>query len=926
MKKMTRILSLFLAVVTLLGIVAGCKAKDSDKKKPAPTETTAPPAVTPGDAGTYTVTVKDAAGSAMKGITVYVYGDEALTDLKNYGTTDDNGVASIELAAGSHYIAVEAPKGYITEKYYSFTDNAAVIILNSALVTDADISTAQLGLGDIMYDFSVTKPDGTTYKLSDVLKEKKVVLLNFWYTTCSYCVQEFPLMQAAYEQYSDKVGIIALNPLNPSAEVGNFQTANGLTFDMASCPASWSNVFNVQGYPTTVVVDRYGRICLVESGALLTERLWTSLFDHFTAEDYEQKLLNFAGDLLTQVKPNVELPAQEELEAIMNPQGVQVTYRADEDEYAWPFVVTEKDGVKCLMAPNKQLDDSYAIIYFDVELKAGQAIGIDYMRSSEATADILHVIVNDEAIYSISGVDTPAKWDTCYPVVADKDGTYEIAMCYIKDSSDSDGEDTVYIKNLRLVDAKNIDKPTYIPRQPASSEDGFDYQYAELVYNSKDGYYHIATENGPLLLVDIMNYTDFSEETTIWELINAGTVKAGDKDYTALLIRYANYASNSNLNGVCPITKELYEAMTVLDQVHGFDDADDKEWLKACKYFQAYGTNGAQLEDPIKGLSPFSAYKATEGKNISSNVFYYNRIIMPRGLLAEFIPSKTGVYRITSRTESTNGVEGWIFDENHAELLTYERDERMFEDNEELSMLFYMEKGKKYYIDIAFWDPYEVGYIYYDIEYIAASYDHFRLCSQGYFTYDTDATGSAMYDVVAGGIDVVLGSDGYYYHDLGNGKKGSKIYADFTGLTSLFNSPIATVGGVQGLIDKGAFDFSKTEDDQYVLTALEVNGGDKEKTKEYLKAQWNTDYEELYEEYKVDDVLAGIYHGEGKDYTNAIKAYLGKMINDGHAEREGCVLVDENLAEILQALMDKFTFEGVDNAWLKMCYYYDHMG
>ena len=60
--------------------------------------------------------------------------------------------------------------------------------------------------------------------------------------------------------------------------------------------------------------------------------------------------------------------------------------------------------------------------------------------------------------------------------------------------------------------------------------------------------------------------------------------------------------------------------------------------------------------------------------------------------------------------------------------------------------------------------------------------------------------------------------------------------------------------------------------------------------------------------------------------TLANMIILGKMIKDGHAEREGCVLVDENLAEILQALMDKFTFEGVDNAWLKMCYYYDHMG
>ena len=34
----------------------------------------------------------------------------------------------------------------------------------------------------------------------------------------------------------------------------------------------------------------------------------------------------------------------------------------------------------------------------------------------------------------------------------------------------------------------------------------------------------------------------------------------------------------------------------------------------------------------------------------------------------------------------------------------------------------------------------------------------------------------------------------------------------------------------------------------------------------------------------------------------------------------------KELAEILQKLMDKYTFEDVDNSWLKICYYYDHLG
>ena len=43
-------------------------------------------------------------------------------------------------------------------------------------------------------------------------------------------------------------------------------------------------------------------------------------------------------------------------------------------------------------------------------------------------------------------------------------------------------------------------------------------------------------------------------------------------------------------------------------------------------------------------------------------------------------------------------------------------------------------------------------------------------------------------------------------------------------------------------------------------------------------------------------------------------------------ELEGCVPVDARLAELLQALMDKYTFSGVDYSWAKLCYYYQHLG
>ena len=936
MNKMKKLLSLLLVaalIVSFGAMVSGC-----DKNSGGNTDATGEAGGETGTAGKYTVTIKTAGGMPMVGVAAYVYADSTLVDLKNYGETDENGSVTLDLPQSSDYaIDLEGvPAGYKVEESYSFKGSKAEIVLTSSVIEGESLSGASLGLGDIMYDFSVTDNSGVTTTLSEVLKEKKMVLINFFYTTCGPCVTEFPYMQEAYEKYQDKVGVIALDPMDDAAAVEGFKGSMGLSFPMAACQPAWASTFSVSGYPTSIVIDRYGMICLIEMGGLTSSRPFNSIFEVFSADDYQQKIYSSLDEVVVRMKPDVEMPAAEEIAAAINGGDITVTYRDEtEDEYSWPFVLTEKNGEKCLVSSNKNIEGSYSIMFADVTMKAGEAVGFDYLVSSESSGDVFHVIVDNEPIYSISGVSTPEQWKTAYPWVAPQDGTYEILLTYIKDDTTDEGDDAAYIKNLRIINANSIDTETYIPNYASTSEDGFEYTYVDVVFNDKDGYYHVGSANGPLLLADLKGYTHFSEDQTLWDIAYSGDITEDGHNYYDDLVEYFNYATNSQLEGVCPVNKELCELLKKVDSIVGFDDEDNNEWLKLCKYYQAYGTNGKQLEDPIKGLATFSALEAKLGKNVSTNVFTYNKILMPRGKMARFTPDKSGVYRITSRSTSSQGVDAWIFNENREELLTYEMNERMWNDSDNVSVLFYMEAGKNYYIDIAFWDVYESGSIYYDIEYIGATYEVFKLASPGYFTYDTNATGDAMYHTVSGGIDVIL-KDGYYYEDLGkdaSGKQlyGSMLYADFTGITSLFSSPIATVDGidgskVRGMIDQGGFDFSKTENDLYILAFLEVRDNDVDKTREYFKTLWGADYDAQAQVYKLDEVLAGKYHGNGPDLTNEIKGYLSKMYSGSAKERVGCVPVDTRLAEILQLLMDKYTFEGVDNSWAKLCYYYDLLG
>lgn len=885
---------------------------------------------------TYNISVLTQGGMALSDIELYIYQGDTLA---GFGQTDETGSYSLSLPEQEGYtIRLESiPKGYTAEDTYTFTGTDTDIMLTSALITDDALSGARLGVGDVMYDFTIPTADGGSFTLSEVLEEKDMVLLNFWYSTCGPCANEFPFMQSAYEEFSDKAAVIALDPLEEMGTVTTYQATMGLTFPMAACPASWSSVFSLTGYPTSVVIDRYGVICLIEVGAVTSQRPFTKLFEHFTAENYEQKLFTSLSELVTVEKPNVAMASSEEVAAVLSP-GLEISYRPETEgesaEYSWPFVITEKNGESCLKASNQDLENSYAILYADVFLEEGQAVAFDYLSSTEGGCDVLYVIVDDEDVYQISGMDEEEAWKTCYPWVATESRDYEVALCYLKDGDSNVGDDTVYLKNLRITDAAAIDTPTYIPRLAFQEPEEGVFTYPEIVLSQADGYYHVGSENGPLLLADLMNYTPFSPETTLWELTYEGKINQNGQNIYDTYVDYFSYASNSQISGVCPVNEGLREFLAIADDTAGFDSADPNEWLKLCRYYQSYGTD-VQLGDPIAGLTAYSAYTAKLGKNIDTNYFYYDRPIMPRGLLAAFTPERSGVYRITSRCDSQQGVEAWIFGEDReTDAYTYERDLRLDTDGINVNMVYYMEAGRTYYIDIAFWDIYEVGYIYYDIEYVAAEYDAFRLASPGYFTYDTNATGERMYDLISGGIDVVLGEDGIYYQDLGDGRKGSKLYADFTGVTGLFNLPLADVDvtkengdtvTIKGIISQGGFDFSKTDLDMYVLGILEKEGSP-EKAREYLRAYWGEDYDTYAEEYHLEEVLSGKYHGHGEDYTEAISAYLDDIITSGPEERRGCVVVTEELAQLLQMLVDKYSFSGVDHSWTKLCYYYDHLG
>lgn len=154
-----------------------------------------------------------------------------------------------------------------------------------------------LTLGDRMPELSVTTADGKSLLLSELLQQKKLVVLNFWYADCIWCVREFPVMEVSYQQYRQDVEILALNPYDAPESISAFQKEHSLSMSMASCSRDLTLAFGINGYPTSVVIDREGTICLIHAGAITQKEVFDILFETFTAEDYTPRLYRNINDL-----------------------------------------------------------------------------------------------------------------------------------------------------------------------------------------------------------------------------------------------------------------------------------------------------------------------------------------------------------------------------------------------------------------------------------------------------------------------------------------------------------------------------------------------------------------------------------------------------------------------------------------------------
>jgi thiol-disulfide isomerase/thioredoxin len=114
---------------------------------------------------------------------------------------------------------------------------------------------------EIAADFVLKLFDGSDFRLSD--HRGKPVFINFWASWCIPCAEEMPAIEQVYKEY-------AIDDTETKAK--KFADRFKLSFPIGLDPGEIHKSYPLYGVPTTVFIDRQGKINYLHMGGV-TENL-----------------------------------------------------------------------------------------------------------------------------------------------------------------------------------------------------------------------------------------------------------------------------------------------------------------------------------------------------------------------------------------------------------------------------------------------------------------------------------------------------------------------------------------------------------------------------------------------------------------------------------------------------------------------------
>ena len=146
------------------------------------------------------------------------------------------------------------------------TFKVSILSLGLALSVAPALPAASMTAGAPAAAFQLPAAVGEPVSLGDL--RGQVVLINFWASWCGPCRQEMPILDQLYRKYKAAgFTLLGVNVEPKSGDAISFLKATPVSFPILfDTQSKVSNLYEVSGMPSTVIVDRKGNVRYVHHG------------------------------------------------------------------------------------------------------------------------------------------------------------------------------------------------------------------------------------------------------------------------------------------------------------------------------------------------------------------------------------------------------------------------------------------------------------------------------------------------------------------------------------------------------------------------------------------------------------------------------------------------------------------------------------
>jgi peroxiredoxin len=127
-------------------------------------------------------------------------------------------------------------------------------------------SASSVGPGAPAPAFQLPAASGNPVGLADL--KGQVVLINFWASWCGPCRQEMPVLEQMYRKYKTAgFTLLGVNVEPKSTDAVGFLKSTPVSFPILfDTQSKVSTLYEVSGMPSTVIVDRKGKVRYIHHG------------------------------------------------------------------------------------------------------------------------------------------------------------------------------------------------------------------------------------------------------------------------------------------------------------------------------------------------------------------------------------------------------------------------------------------------------------------------------------------------------------------------------------------------------------------------------------------------------------------------------------------------------------------------------------